>query len=128
MTEQIYCSHTCKNCEIAFMSIDSLNAYLYPPDYKYCPDCVRKGFKNTPELKEEYRIFVRFQEYIYKWQETCDMDKKDIDFIFDKCLESANLCIKYNKPIRTKNILNEAIEVLGYYKEELKEKENDSLS
>ncbi len=116
--EETWVTHTCKNCECAFMDIDEVDAYVSAPDYKYCLDCVKNGFKNTREARENYRKIARFEEYIYKWQMICEQPKKDVDFVYNKCMELLEQYRIFNKPIRTRSIFNEAIEILGYYKEE----------
>ena len=57
MREPLYVTHTCKNsklkennpnyCFKAFVDVDVHNSRSLPPTWKYCPDCVKKGFKNT---------------------------------------------------------------------------------
>lgn len=49
----LYISHTCKNkdCQAAFIDRDVTNIKLHSPNWKYCPDCVAKGYpdiKNPP--------------------------------------------------------------------------------
>ena len=53
-------THTCRNsklkvndpnyCFNAFVDIDKHNAKNLPPTWKYCPECVAKGFIN-PDKK-----------------------------------------------------------------------------
>lgn len=55
--EKVYVTHTCRNskaspkdpnyCDKAFIDIDRYNAQDTPPTWKYCPECVKKGFKNS---------------------------------------------------------------------------------
>ena len=118
MEDKTYVTHTCKNCEIAFMDIDELDAFLTPPDYKYCPECCKKGFKSTKQDKEEYRRIARVEEYIYKWQDTCLQPKEDIDFIFNKCMQIIEEYKRFGKTINTVSIFNQAKEILGYHKAE----------
>lgn len=68
-----YVIHVCKNshlseddenyCERVWIDKDKTNVMNYPPSWKYCPECVRKGFKNprtrnstqTPEQIEAFK-------------------------------------------------------------------------
>jgi hypothetical protein len=61
--EKVYVTHTCKNsrlnpddtdfCDRAFMEIDYHNVKDTPPTYLYCPECVKKGFKNPSRSKKK---------------------------------------------------------------------------
>ena len=80
-----YVTHTCKNsklkptdpnyCDRAFVDEDLHNATSIPPTWKYCPECVKKGFKNprrrkpskTPEQIEAFK--QRMAEYRRKKNE-----------------------------------------------------------
>lgn len=54
--EKVYVTHTCKNsklppehpdyCFRAWVDVDRNNATDTPPSWKYCPHCVKKGYKN----------------------------------------------------------------------------------
>lgn len=63
-----YVAHVCKNsklkpsdkgyCENIWLDKDKYNAQSLPPNWKYCPECVLKGFSNSkekiiPEWKKE---------------------------------------------------------------------------
>jgi len=62
-----YCIHICKNsrlpetdpnyCDKVFIEEDRENAQDYPSSQIYCPECVKKGFKNKhrKKLTEEQR-------------------------------------------------------------------------
>lgn len=118
-TEKEYVSHTCKNCKCAFIDVDELNAQVEAPDYKYCPKCVKLGFKNTKELRENYRSSARVMEYIYKWrQEHDEIPEEDAEFIYNKCLEKVKEYKIYGKKMNTSSIFKQAVEILSYYKEE----------
>lgn len=90
MDSRIYITHTCKNsklkptvagkgknkiitphpdyCDRAFVDVDKYNSQS-PPTWKYCAECVAKGFKNpktrkstkTPEQIEAFK--QRMKEY-----------------------------------------------------------------
>ena len=51
-----YVVHYCcnKNCNNAWVDEDLTNAKSLPPTWKYCPECVSKGFVNPekPPLTE----------------------------------------------------------------------------
>ena len=51
---EVYVTHTCKHCGAAFVDVDKYNAQNEPPKWKYCPDCVKKGFKNKRTRKTNY--------------------------------------------------------------------------
>ena len=63
-----YVAHVCKNsklrpayknyCNNMWVDKDKYNAQSNPPSWRYCPDCVQKGFSNVkekiiPEWKKE---------------------------------------------------------------------------
>ena len=74
-----YVIHVCRNskqpkdspdyCENVWVDVDKTNVTLVPPSWKYCSECVKKGFKNprtrkctmTPEQIEAFKI--RMKEY-----------------------------------------------------------------
>lgn len=53
---EVYVTHTCRNsklnpkdpnyCDEAWVDIDKTKVKDTPPTWKYCPKCVKKGFKN----------------------------------------------------------------------------------
>lgn len=65
----IYVTHTCKHCGCAFMDIDKYNVQNTPPSWKYCPECVKRGFKNprtrknTQTLEQIEAFKQRMAEY-----------------------------------------------------------------
>ena len=90
MTEEtkkasVYVVHVCKNsklkpsdpnyCDRAFIDVDKTHVRDIPPSWKYCPECVKKGFKNprqrkssmTPEQIEAFK--QRMAEYRRKKNE-----------------------------------------------------------
>ena len=52
--EEVYVTHTCKHCGSAFVDIDKTNVKDTPPNWKYCPECVKAGFKNPRTRKVKY--------------------------------------------------------------------------
>lgn len=66
-----YVIHVCKNpkCNNCWIDEDLHNAQDRPPQWKYCSECEKKGFKNpkkrksnkTPEQIEAFKI--RMAEY-----------------------------------------------------------------
>ena len=59
-----YVIHLCKNshsstdyCDRVWIDEDRTNAESYPPTWKYCPECEKKGFKNPKRknLTDEQR-------------------------------------------------------------------------
>lgn len=74
-----YVIHLCKNsklpqdspdyCENVWVDEDKTNVDMYPPAWKYCTECVKKGYKNprrrkntmTPEQVEAFK--ERMKEY-----------------------------------------------------------------
>lgn len=81
----VYVTHTCKNsklkptdpnyCFNAWVDEDKTHVHDTPPTWKYCPECVKKGFKNprtrkstmTPEQIEAFK--QRMAEYRRKQNE-----------------------------------------------------------
>jgi hypothetical protein len=63
--------HVCKNpeCNNCWIDEDRYNAQNKPPQWKYCPECEKRGFKNpkrkkcgmTPEQIEAFK--QRMAEY-----------------------------------------------------------------
>jgi hypothetical protein len=88
--EMIYVMHVCKNsklkttdpnyCDRAWVDEDLHNAKSIPPTWKYCEECVKKGFKNpkrkkctrTPEQIEAFK--QRMKEYRERLK--CQENKK----------------------------------------------------
>jgi hypothetical protein len=99
---QGFCTATCKNCGKAFMYYDKKGEYNdTPPTKFYCEECVKRGFKNEKFVDTPNKFLKRNK-------------------ITDKTVirEFKKIC-KTRKNRRTyENILKEAIEVAGYYKEE----------
>ena len=133
MDEIKYVAHICANslkkekdkdyCNNIWIDKDELDVYVNPPVYKYCEDCIKKGFKNDKKAKNKYKSIVSFEKYIYDWQcENKDLSKKDSDFVYNKCMELLKQYIEFDKKISTKSIFKQALEILSYYKEE----ENDN--
>lgn len=62
MSRNIFVVHHCKNtrlsekhvdyCNNCFIDRDLTNVKTHPPTWKYCPECVAKGFKNPKTRKE----------------------------------------------------------------------------
>ena len=58
-----YVIHVCKNsklktddpnyCDRAWVDEDKHNATTIPPSWKYCDECVKKGFKNPRTIKSK---------------------------------------------------------------------------
>lgn len=79
MLNNQYVVHVCKNsklpsdnpnyCNNCWMDVDRTHVTSLPPTYLYCPECVKKGFKNpktrqvtkTPEQIEAFK--QRMKEY-----------------------------------------------------------------
>ena len=77
--ETVYVIHVCKNsklkpddpnyCDRAWVDVDKTNVKDTPPTWKYCPECVKKGFNNprtrqsnmSEEQKEAFK--QRMAEY-----------------------------------------------------------------
>lgn len=135
MKEKRYCAHVCKNsrysesskkyCPNIWIEEDKVDAYVSPPDYKYCKECVKKGFKNNPEDMNAYRLVVLAEKYVYeKMQQGLELPEKDIKFIYNKFNELLSNYKKFGKRINTGVIFREALEIYGYYKEEQEAKQN----
>lgn len=67
----VYVSHTCKNinrresdlryCDNAFMDKDLKKSTSESPKWKYCPDCVLKGFINPLEPPKNKGVSERMK-------------------------------------------------------------------
>ena len=54
---KVYVIHVCRNsklkpsdpnfCDRAWIDVDKTKVKDIPPTWKYCPECEKKGFKNT---------------------------------------------------------------------------------
>ena len=130
MKEEIkYVAYVCVNslknekdkdyCNNIWIDKDEVDAFINPPDYKYCAECVKKGFKNNKKARDNYKPVVNIERYIYNWQsENKDLPKKDSDFVYNKCIEILNEYREFNKKINTQSIFKQALEIFSYYKEE----------
>jgi len=89
--QKFYVSHTCKNsklpatkdlsskkliphkdyCFNAFMDIDKTKVKSYSPDWKYCPECEAKGFKNpkTRKVKKTPEQIELFKQKMKEYRE-----------------------------------------------------------
>ena len=71
MTSEVYVTHTCRKCKCAFIDLDEIypnetEILDIPADYKFCPSCVDKGFKNTKKNKDEFIRQMEFDQYLDK--------------------------------------------------------------
>lgn len=113
--EKVFVTYTCKNkaCEKAFIDEDFFNNINEVPlKTRYCPECVKKGFKNTKPQKIRTDVYISvFNEMLL---ESNVSEKKDVDFL----KKYYNKQIDYKKEnkykIYPKKIFAEALEVLGY--------------
>jgi len=72
MREPVYISHTCHNwkrkpsdtdyCDRAFHDLDLKNSRSRSPDWKYCPQCVAKGFVNPDKPPKRKNLVERGQK------------------------------------------------------------------
>ena len=133
--EKRYVAHVCKNsrysesskkyCPNIWIEEDKVDTYVYPPDYKYCKECLKKGYKNSPEDMEAYRLVVLAEKYVYeKLQQGLELPEKDLKFIYNKFNQLLSEYKQFDKKINTAVIFREAIEIYGYYKEEQEAKQD----
>jgi len=116
--EDVWVSYTCANkkCESAFMNKDELNTQNDSPDYKYCPECVKAGFRNTLELKEAYKKWVAFMDrYMAYEDEHGKFNEIQEDFLKKKAKQLMVERIKHGVNTNAKGILREIIEIMSYY-------------
>lgn len=118
--EKTYVTYTCKNknCRKAFIDLDPNNDINEEPlKNRFCPDCVKKGFKN-PQLKpksskqikeSEDKIFILEKIKAYNI-----VDKKDINFILKYCKKNIERKNQNGLYVNRLNIFKEALEVLSY--------------
>ena len=78
----IYVTHTCRNsklkpndpnyCNRAWVDEDLTNVHDTPPTWKYCEECVKKGFKNPKKRKRTMtpEQIEAFKERMAKYRRT----------------------------------------------------------
>ena len=108
-----YIAHVCKNCDCVFMDIDSIDINTFAPDYKYCPKCVKLGYKNTKEAKELYKIKSRFEDLIYNEGSGVYPSPNEI-WLLHKCQKIAKEYKSFGKNIHFRSIYKQALELLSY--------------
>lgn len=113
MTENVYVTYTCKNpkCRCAFIDLDPNNSINdIPSKNRYCPECVKKGFKNE-QFKKIAKIENIFNQELLERNIT---DTKDIAFL----RKTYNKTIKFKQEngfrVLPKSIFKEALEILSY--------------
>lgn len=96
--EITFVTHTCKNCGKAFVEQDNHNSQDTPPTWRYCPECVKKGFRNKIMTRDE-RVMVKLYNF---YQENNIKDIKTQNYIKQIYLEYRN----NGKQIRLSTIYN----------------------
>lgn len=110
--ETVYVTYTCKKCGKAFIDVDPLdNINELPLKNRYCPECVKNGYKNskliTPEQLREKEIKQKIKELGYT-------DPKDVNFLKKYIKQQIARKEQLGQRIYLNYILKDAIEVLGY--------------
>ena len=75
-----FVTHTCKHCGKAFIEQDNNNSQDVPPTWRYCPECVKNGYRNRVMTKNE-RHLVKLYDF---YKENNIKDSKIQDTI-EKC-------------------------------------------
>ena len=93
MSEQeiTFVTHTCKNCGKAFVEQDNHNSQDTPPTWRYCPECVKKGFRNKIMTRDE-RVMVKLYDF---YQENNIKDMPNI-YIAEMLCDWEAMSIKFN--------------------------------
>lgn len=113
MADEVYVTYTCKNskCRNAFLDLDPDNSINdVPLKTRYCPECVKKGFKNEP-FKKINKIDLAFKEEVLSRNIT---DAKDIAFLRKTYNKSVKFKQDNNFRVLPKSIFKEALEILSY--------------
>jgi hypothetical protein len=120
MKEILYITHTCRNkeCERAFQNVDECNSQNIPPDYKYCPACLKKGFKNADikECKDLYKKKDLLHTYIFDHTPARLLEYQDI--VINKALDILNRHIELGRKFNLRSITKQAIEIAKYHAED----------
>lgn len=89
MRNDIYVVHICKNsklppthkdyCNNCWIDIDKTHATTYPPQWKYCPQCEAKGFKNpkTRQVTRTPEQIEKFKQRMKEYRENKEKNKND---------------------------------------------------
>lgn len=120
MTEKVYVTYTCKNkdCRKAFIDIDiNNNINEVPLQNRYCPDCVKRGFKNEKQkrkTKEELIAEDNLNFFLKQIEENNIEDKKDIAFLKKEFFKNIKTKTQLGCRINRASLFKQALEVLGY--------------
>ena len=58
-----FVTHTCKHCGKAFIEQDNNNSQDVPPTWRYCPECVKNGYRNRVMTKNERHLVKLYDFY-----------------------------------------------------------------
>lgn len=120
MAEKVYVTYTCKNkdCRKAFIDIDiNNNINEVPLQNRYCPDCVKNGFKNEKQkrkTKEELIAEDNLNFFLKQIEENNIEDKKDIAFLKKEFFKNIKTKTQLGCRINRVSLFKQAVEVLGY--------------
>ena len=124
--EPVYVTYTCKNpkCRKAFIDLDPYNDINDEPlQTRYCPDCVKLGFKNEKykSKKDRMAIVKKRQdprgEYIKTHiKELGIKDQREKRFIISYCNKQNKHKTSVGVKIIISSIFRDALEVLSYQK------------
>lgn len=86
MKNDIYVIHICKNsklppthpnhCENCWVDVDKTGATTYPPTWKFCSECEKKGFKN-PKTRQVTRTPEQIQAFKERMAQYRKVKKND---------------------------------------------------
>lgn len=110
-----YVTYTCKKCGCAFVDLDEFNEVFDTPlTTKYCPNCVKNGYKNK-KLSQKERYIKLFEMFIRDNKIELNDDIKILKKHYFKIIKDYQ---DVDRKIIPSNIFNECLEILSYYKEE----------
>lgn len=115
---KVYISHTCNNkkCQKAFIDTDFCNDDSYSPDWKVCPQCKKKGFKDDIEARDKRLFYNDFNKSRKEYFSNRTFDDKSQQ-IFDMILEKRR---RNGDTINIGAIMRETAEIRSYYNDDEK--------
>lgn len=115
---KIYISHTCNNkkCQKAFIDIDFCHDDDFAPDWKVCPECKKKGFKDDTEARDKRKFYNDFNKSRKEYFINRTFDDKSQQ-IFDMILEKRR---RNGDTINIGAIMRETAEIRSYYNDDEK--------
>lgn len=114
--KKVYISHTCNNkkCQKAFIDIDFCHDDDYAPEWKCCPECKKKGFKDDIEARDKRLFYNDFNKSKKQYFVNREFDEKSQQ-IFDNIMEKRR---RAGEKIHLNSIMKETLEIRSYYNDD----------